>query len=312
MRLVLIGLAVSVAVLIAIPAQASSYVFRDGFWWSNGVPFTRTLVKDDGCGCSYYSYKRAAVAHVTPKVVVNNTVLSPDDPKWQVKMLEELGKLEDKKYFLQALQLSGLAGQHRYGSGNYFGTIQGNSVYGYGLHQQSATVYGDADLNQLFQALERTTVNAQGLAQQAYAGHADVVGRQGYFAGKVAAIKALGLAAQQALADPPSFKVESKTGTFTPEQPATMPRADEVRGGAPSPGLVRDLVLQTSCLTCHNQAKASGGLDVSRGWAALNDAQRASIRVRVTTPDLAKAMPRDSSGKGVPLPLDRQASFFGQ
>jgi hypothetical protein len=333
MRLLLLSL---LALALALPAHAANsagFTQRSNGLWYNaaGIGYTRTLTYVNGCPT--YTYTRA-IRNVVNSVTTNvtNTTanavtnISSTDSNWKNKLLDVLAQKSESEYFLSALEQSGLAQPRRYGSsyagGNYqlgsYG-VNGTTLYGYNAYQQSASAYGDVDLNQLFQALERTTSSAQDLARQAQTGHADVVGKQGAYHARVAVIRALAQGAQQATADAPQVKVETRSGTLVPAPPApevppALPPApplppQENRVALPDTHkLARSLVIQTECIGCHNAAKPAGKLDLSAGFDGLSEEMKASVRARLTSTDASKRMPKDKPALG----MDRLTPFFAK
>src|SRR5262249_52469760 len=73
--------------------------------------------------------------------------------------------------------------------------------------------------------------------------------------------------------------------------------------------VIRSLTLQTSCVSCHAGAAPKGGLDLSAGWVSLQPDVRKRVYERLSIGDPAKGMPRDKSGKHVPLPKFQVEAF---
>lgn len=296
-RLLLTPLALA-GILVCLPAQAAP----------------RTRCAGPMCKKQVRTARAVAPASAVANASVNLPLIPP--PDWQAQLLVELGKQNDRDAYLQALVVSGLAkGAGFYGAASSYALnpagVSGTSLYGYNVGSyQSFGSYGDVDLNQLFQSLERTTGQAQQLAGQAHTAHADVVGRQGAAHARVAMILALAKGAQQAASDPPSVTLQSaEVGPVAPppvppEETAPTQTAP-IKPHAAKAKLIRNLVLQT-CVSCHGAAQPKAGLNLAVGWDALTDAQRASVRERVTTQDKAKRMPKDKDA----LPLFQQQSFF--
>ncbi len=252
---------------------------------------------------------RPYVAPVVPGNVIQTVNIAPDG--WRNAIIDGLVKAKENEAYLAALQLSGLARPLAY-AGNYQLSIAG--------YQSSAAIYGDLNVSAQYQALARTVANAGELHGRAVDAHAELVGALGSQAARVATINALA-----AGSIPPAVKLEGSTVPVAPlpvEVPVTERRnralppmppapADEERADGPDPNRVmRSLVVQVDCLSCHNQTKKDGKLDLSGGFDALSDEAKASVRDRLTTTDESKLMPRTKEGGGRRLPADRLAPFL--
>lgn len=187
---------------------------------------------------------------------------------------------------------------------------QGTTVYGYSSVSEA---YGNVDLGLLYNQAARLTDQAQQLAGQAATDFQTLVQAEGQNRAEVAKIVAQGQAARDALlaAKGPAGVTQAQqfrafTFRVTQDGSGSM-KVEQVQAGGSGPdfnltgggpqGLKTSAnisdVLKNRCVSCHGNAKTSGGLNFE---AQITDAQQASVLERITTKDAAKVMPPPSKG----------------
>jgi len=269
-----------------------------------------------------YFYPPAAAAAPAPAYA----------PGWQGQLLDLAaardkveGKLrlaqQDQQAYLNAVNALGLTGnfrlpaygtlgygQHLYGLPRLTGTgsltlgsygASGNTVYGYS-YNSIKDVYGDTNLNALYQQAARLTQNAQTLAGQATGDFHGLVGEEGKNRARVAEILAQAQAAKTALdAAKPQARTTQETRTFTFQLGADgkLTPAAPADGNAPpartAPGAFAALAT-ARCAACHSGQKKEGGFDVA-AYSGLSLADKAKVWQRLLTPDKDKRMPKDAA-----------------
>lgn len=307
--------------------STDGYVFQNGYWTWGGKAYTRVLAYGPGyyaygCyhqGSPYYSYNYSH--DLAPAV-------SYKDADWRSKLLD-IAKQRDahegdirksafeQKYFLDGVQALGLTGNFNwqgYGaapplaSGSYnvggynLGTYgaNGNTLYGY-TYQSVANLYGDTNLNQLYQQAGRFVDKAQSLAGQAVTEHTNLAGQAGENAAKVAEILAKGQAVQQYLQSlqQPSARLETKTYSFkvAPDAEGKL-QVQKLDGPVAVGSGMTWATSAAKCMKCHLEKNKEGGFDV-RTYVDMTPEQKAVVIRRLTTDDPAKHMPK--GGPMMPL-----------
>lgn len=170
---------------------------------------------------------------------------------------------------------------------------QGTTLYGI------ASTYGTTDLGSIFHAASRLASDASAVTAQANA----VALALGGDITRVAEIQAQGQAAAAALlaTKPNPSSVVGRQYNVT--------NNSEARASAVGPPSAVDVssVVTTKCISCHNPAKASGGLDLSD----LSKVDARKVKARIVHHDPLKRMPlAEGGGPGVPLPLEEIDAFF--
>lgn len=309
---------------------AGYYAWLNGNWYLQGVG---------------YLYKET-VAQALANKPVDYT------PDWQKKLLDiaaNRDKVESKLRLraadyqafqsgLKALGLQenfhwnnygqfpggGFASPHYGTGGSGYGTVtsnvhlgtygnNGNTLYGYSFNSIK-DVYGDTNLNALYQQAARLTQNAQTLAGQATGDFHDLVGEEGQNRARVAEILANAQVARAAIeAAKPQTRTRSESRTFsfkaeedgkggtkiTPVSPeeAAKQGISQPRGA----GLSRQQVFATKCAACHSGADKKGGFDVE-AYDHMDLDQKSKVWGRLFTTDKDKIMPRNADGgPGTPL-----------
>ncbi len=317
------------------PAQASSvngdgyYTGNDGYYYydEGGTTYGPYYRKQQYY--TYYAYGKAYYAYYYSYYPINKQV-TYTDPDWRsqlLKIAQNRDKIEGKlrlnaseqKYFLEAVEALGLAGQFRfqnYGADPYgYNSLsispagyQGKTITGYSL-STFIDAYGNFDRNILFQQASRHTQNAQQLAGQATTDFAGLVQQEGNNSARVAEILAKGEAAAKVLQaskaenqaqittrefrfqieQTPDGKVEVKP---IPEQQATIQSNVQVN-------FYQVAALQ--CASCHAGSKPKGNFDVF-SFATMKEEDKKKVRERLTTQDAKLRMPRNPDGTaGQPL-----------
>lgn len=288
---------------------AGNYAWLKGNWYLQG---------------SGYVYK-ATVAEALAAKPVDYT------PGWQKKLLDiaaQRDKTESKlrlqamdyNAFQQSLKALGLEGNFRwngYGQAINYGTGfahsygqgsvnlgsyggNGNTLYGYS-YSTIKDVYGDTNLNTLYQQAARLTQNAQTLAGQATTDFTDLVGKEGENRARVAEILAQAQAASQALqAAKPQARERTETRVFSFRTEADGNggvKVVPIEGGGEQPiaqprdAAVFQTLIKTKCASCHSGDKKEGGFDIAT-YGGLDALKKTKVWNRLLTPDQDKRMPK--------------------
>lgn len=279
----------------------------DGYWWYGNDAYTRIWVSGYySCGCYYPGYYSYTYSHSKPRV-------SPTDPDWRQKLLEIAGERDrqemkiraaalEQQYFTEAVKALGLEGNFRiqnygqavvYPQGSYYNNFHlgtyganGNTLYGYS-YKSVADLYGQTDLNTLYQQASQLTQNAQSLAGQATTEFQGLAAKAGENQARVAEILARGEALRamvRAIAPEPRATVTTQGQTF------------RVQSGAPAEQQATFAKLVADkCAACHSGDSAKGGFDVGR-YASLPLDRKIAVWGRLVTNDPEKLMPRDAKG----------------
>ena len=252
-------------------------------------------------------------------------------PDWQKKLLDIAAKrdkvegqlrvrAQDYQAFQSALEAMGLKGNFHwngYGQALNYGNIAQSyghgSAYGMGTYGTNANtlfgysyssikdVYGDTNLNALYQQAARLTQNAQTLAGQATTDFHDLVGKEGESRARVAEALAQAQAAALALQAarlPTREKTETRVFSFKTEADGNggvkvVPVED---GGDKPIAQPRDAtafqaLMKTKCAACHSGDKKEGGFDIA-GYGGLDPLKKTKVWNRLLTPDNDKRMPK--------------------
>lgn len=280
-----------VAMFVSFPvvANASGYVFRDGYYWDGNTAYTRVAVGkywDGRCWCPTYQYHK----HHVREVVVAK-VHEPFDEEQQIRELIRLKKKQLEMAHVQAMarelglsdgiQTSGIASNYGYQIQSTYQKVplaqQGSTQYGYSYSQQYIAAEDNRILlNQLGNALK----GIQQIQGQALSGVIDVTKLQQEGAKEVALIQA----AAQLVASTKS--VETIQTTATPVHGGVSPQPQ-----LPSQYAAAQSVADSRCITCHGSEKTEGGLNLT-DYSLLSREQRWKIVDRVTRED-DKRMPPD-------------------
>jgi hypothetical protein len=247
----------------------------------------------------------------------------------------------DQQAFLQAVESLGFTHNFRmqnygvnpyspipYGNGGYVSPnnygATANTVYGY-TYNTIKDVYGDSNLNALFQQSSRLAENAQTLGGQATQGFQENIAREGDNRARVAEILAQAQAAKTALdaAKPQASSRTETTSQLTMQQQGGQQGAAQgqvqdqsgVGQAAPAVGASAAWVglASNKCASCHS-AKAQGGIrggfDVSQ-YPQMSPDKKQKVWARILHPDPAKRMPLAADGKspGTALTADEVRIF---
>lgn len=219
--------------------------------------------------------------------------------------------------------------QHEY---QQFPQQQGATIYGY---RELADIYGNVDLGQIYNSVLR-------LREQSYANESEattqvhtLVGTLAERMAQIKEIEARGRTAAQVLTATEPKDRATVLREFWSSQPGgrvriertTVGSADGVidavgAGAAQAAGAVADAareqalqkvqsIVQSKCLACHNDAKESGGLNLTQ-LELLTQAQAGKILERIkptTDPALRMPLAADHS-PGEPLSPEEVAAFF--
>lgn len=339
------------------------YTFNNGYWYQGKTPYysyahtaynyVPTYAYNSYGGYStyyspqaytYYTYEQAP--YEQPKAA------APTAPAgWKTELLNLAGKRDDYLAYLNALKALGLpqplqspypAQQQAPAPGyapaynNVPYAMNANTLYGYS-YSTVKDVYGDTNLNTLYQQAARLTQNAQSLAGQAQGDFSSLVQQEGGNRSRVAEILAKAQAAAAALKAAeaaPGVHVESRasatvsgaSGTTTtegspievqpgaaPQQQYSQPQAQQApqaqQYGQPQARAFADL-LQNRCASCHSGKDPAGKLTLTPetyGQMSLSDKARV-VWPRLTHPDPHKRMPRGD--KAQPLSPEELRMFY--
>lgn len=290
--------------LVASSSVSAQSLGSDGYWYFAGYaePYTRTLVSSPGyysrgCyypGSSYYSYSIYYAAPVA-KVPVYT-------PSWKEEIVKYAAQRDDHATYLLALKALGINGQQYqfqqgYGYSYNYG-VNATTPYGYS-YNSIAQLYGDVNLNQLYQQSAQLTAGAQTLASDANNGFQQLVSQQGTNQVRVLEILARGQAGAQVLRALNPNTVSQSTTVF-----GSAPNGSNL----PGPGkdqfpdkdkeqkfLAFQQVVGERCASCHSGDSKKGGFDVS-GYMGFTQAQKERVISTLTTNDPTRAMPRSPNG----------------
>lgn len=314
----LAGIAILIGLLGATPSPGAGFTFKGGFWWKSGVPHKRSVVYVNSVPT--YSYTPAR-ANASAKVIINQ----PSPPRdWKVKVLDLAQAQQDNQYYLQALAALGYkvsaynsyGGLPGYGGGSYQLSqqgVSGTTIYGVNGYNASS-LFGDLDINRLYQANARLAEQANEYGAAATERHGELVNRAGANHARVATIiaDAQAYAARMAALRQDASTFSSTSTTITPTVPVVPPLPQQpVPGQGQLPGqpladpvrAALEGVVGKRCLNCHDGNTKKGGFDLTK--PQLTDAEWAKAC------DLVQQgkMPLDASGKPTPLPPEEKALF---
>lgn len=331
-----------------VPATATDYTYRDGYWWLGDKAYTRQLYQNPGYwsygvyypGSYYYQYLEVPVA---TKTVYKKETVSYTDPGWRSKLLDiaaQRDKFEgeirknahEQAYFLDGVKALGLQGN--FGWSGYGAVPPGSSgaSYGYGYGYASyggaganattkytysnlSQLYGDGDLSQLYQAANQLAQNAQRLGGEATSGFTALAGQEGANRARVAEILAKGQMAQQvlqALETAPTGV--TKAFSFKFNERGVFEKTEAASGV--NPKLREELSEQFSavasarCASCHSGATRKGGFDVY-SYPSMSAEEKQRVWMRLATENEATVMPRTGDGRpGKRLTLEEFRAFL--
>lgn len=295
--------AVLMLLMLASTSSASQYTFSNGYYWYNGVPYTRSTYWQPGTYCSpgywYYSYARAY-----PAVTYN-------DVGWRSKLLDIAAardKIEgdirkgqfEQLYFMEAVRGLGLEGNFRiqgYGAMSPYALNYGANAttqYGYSYNTAVQVDYSKVDLNQLYQMAGQHTAFSQSAATQATTGFQGLVNQAGSQQARVQEV----LAKQQfveavfrAIFPPTAETVQYKFSS----SPAGAPVVD----ASAVPDTTRAAVLEKwkalaagRCFKCHSGDKPKGNFDVTTYPQASQEVRDKTLKL-LTSQDASVRMPKE-------------------
>lgn len=328
--------------------QRDGYTFRNGYWYRGSTPYYATAqtaysyVPYYSYGqtyyyqqpYTYYTYEQAPAETYTPKAQA--------PVNWKSELLKLAGARDEQLGYLNALRALGLPqplqapaqGPYQaapgYQSVPY--TMNAQTQYGYS-YSTVKDVYGDTNLNTLYQQAARLAQNSQALAGQATGDFSSLVQQDSTARGRVAEILARAQAAAatyRATEPPPSAHVTtsasasvtgSSTGVDTaPEvQPTVSAQAAPQQGyaqgqqgyAAQSQQAFATLV-QNRCTGCHGGSDPAGKLTLTpQSYAQMSLADKARlIWPRLTHHDPQKRMPRSKDGKAATLTPEELRLFY--
>lgn len=328
--------------IVGVAAVGTEYTYRDGYYWLGDRAYTRTLYQNPGYwsygvyypGAYYYQYTEVPVATKYKTV----ETIKHTDSNWRSKLLDlaaQRDKFEgeirknahEQAYFMDAVRGLGLQGN--FGWSGYGAVPPGaSSGYGYGYsYSQSyganattkytysnlSQLYGDSDLNQLYQAANQLAQNAQRLGGEATSNFTALAGQEGANRARVAEILAKGQMAQQILQVLEAAPSETVRGfTFKFNERGVFER---VESAAVDPKVKADLydqfsiVAESRCASCHSGAAKKGGFDVY-SYPTMSPEAKQKVWMRLTSDNENLVMPRDpKGGPGKRLTADEFRAF---
>ena len=310
--------------------DANGYTYQNGWWRKDGLTYyryqTQTWVPGYWSNCCYNPGYYAS--NVTYKQYV--APVSYKDAGWRGKLLD-LATQRDKAegdirkgqfehaYFLEAVDALGLKGNFRiegYGTAAPYPTgslqlgsygVSGNSVYGTS-YNTIASVYGDTNLNTLYQQAARLTENAQTLAGQANTEFSGIVKQSDEGHARIAEILAKkDLAGEIIRSLPtPQSRVETRQFQFGSAADTTARLTERMTNYDAFQRVA------TKCASCHSNGVRKGGFNVW-DYPRMTIEQKGKV-LGLLLPNAApeKAMPRGKDGgRGEPLTQEEFQVFAG-
>ena len=331
--------------------MSGNYTYRDGYWWSNGVACTRTRQAYYTTG--YCSSRRCSTRSLAYRWVyrrssyqpaVQPQYVTPKTEGWRTKLLEiaatrdryeasTRASANEHNEFIEAVEALGLTSNFTWrGYGNapnmaqgygYSSQQYGNSGYSQPVAQQGSTItgyneyvadiYGNLDLQALYEQALRNRSSAREMESQAASETHQLLDGLGERAGAVAEIQAQSQALSSAMRElrgmldsmrPQSrARIEKREYEVSPTGPATdQTNAQPSAGTRNSVGAALQGLFDRKCTSCHSPGKAAtemSGIDLSDFTKlTTNDVER--IIASVETNDPAKRMPRAADGGAAP------------
>lgn len=327
----------------------------DGFFYLNGgtKPYFRLTQYTQGYwSCGRYYYGTPYYSYIEAPVYSGTSTVNYKDPGWKTKLLEikeQQNKVSGQilkdaieyQQFMEATKAFGLQGPGfglngyatippnvlgggvlpAYGSGyNVAGTVQfganANTQYGYTLQAVSG-LYGDLNVNQIYQQAAQLTQQAQTLGGQANTQFQALVGQAGSDKARLAEILAKGQVATQviqALAAPSTLQTSSFKFSISP---TGMIQRDDSGVDQPTKTAIDVAWQQVAgqrCAACHDPAKVQGGkpkggFDITK-YPAMTIEEKNAVWGAITNQDAKKRMPLAADGgPGVPLTQEELKTF---
>lgn len=313
---------------VAVALEEDGYVFNEGYWWKDGVAYSRNKEYYGYVSYYGYSYPRYYYYSYTPAVAnINPQALDADAKLLDIAAARDRteGKvrLANQKHaaFLEKVDKLGLAGNFSwqgYGAaipgpayGNkslFYGSygFNGNTPYGY-TYNQVADLYGTLDPNVLFQQSASLTKGAQGLAGQANTEFNNLLKTATDGMNRAAEIREQGIAAERVLnaskAAPQAKVITQGSGV------GTAPAQSQPQGVIALPNAAQ-ATRNALCASCHSAQNKKGGFDVTK-WGELTPDQKMYVVNIVTTADEKHRMPRkEDGGVGPKVTLQQLEAFL--
>lgn len=290
--------------LVTSPVFAG-YTYRNGYWYDGEQAYTQNRFYQPGyngcCGYYYFTY----TPYYPPAVAAEAPYKAEGWRDTLLKgVLNERKNAQEQTYYMDAITAFGIKGvnitspvpsQTTYGQA--FFAPQASTVYGYTYHDLTK-VYGDTDINQLYQAAARQAENSQRYAAEGNNNFAALVDQAAKDKAKFAEILARSneiVAKGQAFAlamkslEERKIVIENKGSvSLPPIVPAEAPRMSE--------GLLKlSALFGQDCSGCHNAVKKNGGIDLA-DWRNFDSGTKLKVFNAVSNPDSGKRMPRVEGG----------------
>jgi len=263
---------------------AGYYSYQGGVWYLLGH------------GAYYPTQKQEAVKATPPK-------------DWKNELLRTAEKRDEQAAYLQALKTLGLpqpipqnapySSALAYAPQNAY---QGSTVYGY-TYSSIRDLYGQTNLNTLYQQAQRLAESSQQMGQQATRDFSQLVSQEGQSRGRVAEILAAGQAARMALegARPgDSARIQERVQIQTQTREVQNQGQKQGEPGQQQDQSKQETARQTGAATpvsvqrcgeCHSGKDPKGGFDIA-GYPQMSIAERQKkVWPRLLLEDPEKRMP---------------------
>lgn len=297
MKKLLILILVGLGSLITLPVNAG-YSYYNGYYWNGSKAYSHYYQPGYYSGYHYYPgyyyYQYEPSVQYTPPA----PTVPAYAPGWKEEIVKLAKQRDDLIAYQQAIAAIGLKGQVFGGSGvyagAYSGVVQGNTAVGYSV-QTVQQMYGDTNLNVLYQQLNRLAAQQSDNGKQAVSEFSSLVAQAGDNAGRVAEIiaKAQGAAAVLDKLNAAASSRTTTTITGSATAPATMPPAKDSKVLSQSDQEFLTTVGIPACATCHAGATIKGNFKIEDFPSGSPELKR-KVYERILSEDPTKVMPPPS------------------
>lgn len=327
--------------------SSTGYVYNNGYWWANGRAFTRHREKQYYWRCGYRKWRwiwrycpAPVLTHSSGTAITYNDVESGG---WRDKLLD-IAKRRDQyesiarksalehAEFVESVRLLGMEGNFHWNGYGYAPSYakggvpypfassqlnqyqqmtapQGSTIYGY---RELADIYGNVDLGQIYNQVLRLREQSYSNESQATSETHALVGDLADRMAQVKEIEAKGRAAAAALEASAAQSRATMLREFWSKYPERKAQDLAAEGGVTQSdaAAVVETIIARKCVSCHNQEKQNGGLDLSN-LALITAEQGDKILDRIKHPDPEERMPlAPDLSPGEPLSREEIAAFF--
>lgn len=311
------GLSILLVMLLLAPNPLSGTEYTlhsDGYYYSSGVPYSRTWVGGYYYWHGGYRYYQDGYYQYTPVKIVEKTTEKLVPLDWRTKLLELRKEQIEQQNYVDSIKFLGLENPYKYPlplgvyghSVSVIGTygVQGSTFYGVQPSLNSLTdLYGTADPNVNWQQLARILEGTQSLLGQGTKDFGDLLGRDTDNRARIAEIVAKGQALDRVLRDSP--KTETKQFNFKIGQDGKIEKNTLELLPSPKGDIYQRWSAQAQgCANCHFGDKKSGGFDIA-SWPGLPKAKKleyAANRLLTNDPDKLMTPTKTASNPGQPIP----------